>query len=150
MYAIAIALHAIAAAIWVGGMFFMLVVLRPSIMTLEPAARTPIMAITLRKFFPWVWMAIVILLITGYALVGAFGGFGSVPGYVHIMHLVGWVMIGLFAFLYFKPNKAFRSAVESGNTEVAAKSLNTVRWIVTANLVLGLAVFALVTGGRYS
>lgn len=150
MYPIAIALHAIAAAVWVGGMFFMLVVFRPSVMTLEPAARTPIMATTLRKFFPWVWMAIVILLITGYALVGAFGGFGSVPGYVHIMHLVGWVMIALFAFLYFKPNKAFRSAVESGNTEVAAKSLNTVRWIVTVNLILGLALFALVTGGRYS
>ena len=150
MYSIAIALHAIAAAIWVGGMFFMVVVLRPSVMTLDPAARTPMMATTMRKFFPWVWMAVVILLVTGYLLVGAFGGFGSVPGYVHIMHLLGWVMIGLFAFMYFKPNKAFRSAVESGNTEVAVRSLKTVRMIVTVNLVLGLGLFAIVTGGRYS
>jgi len=149
MYSIAIALHAIAAAVWVGGMFFMLVVFRPSVMTLDPAARTPIMATTLRKFFPWVWMAIVVLLITGYLLVGAFGGFGSVPGYVHIMHLLGWVMIGLFAFLYFKPNKAFKLALISGDTETAGKSLNTIRLVVTVNLVLGLALFAIVTGGRY-
>ena len=149
MYSIAIALHAIAATVWVGGMFFMLVVARPSIMTLDPTARTPLMALILKKFFPWVWMAIIFLLVTGYLLVGAMGGFASSPAYVHIMHLVGWVMVGLFTFLYFKPNKAFRRAVESGNPEVAAKSLNQVRLIVTVNLVLGLLLIAVVTGGRY-
>ena len=77
------------------------------------------------------------------------GGFGTVPNYVHIMHLLGWVMIGLFAFVYFKPNKSFRQAVESGNSEIAAKSLNTVRLVVSVNLALGLAVVAIVTGGRY-
>ncbi len=128
----------------------MLVVFRPAVMTLDSTARTPIMATTMKKFFPWVWMAIIILLVTGYVLVGAFGGFGSVPIYVHIMHLVGWVMIGLFAFMVFMPHRVFRSAVESGNQELALKSLNTVRWVVTANLVLGLALFAIVTGGRYS
>ena len=149
MYSIAIALHAIAATVWVGGMFFMLVIFRPALMTADPTVRTPIMATTLRKFFPWVWMAVIILVVTGYLLVGGMGGFGTVPNYVHIMHLLGWVMIGLFAFVYFKPNKSFRQAVESGNSEIAAKSLNTVRLVVSVNLALGLAVVAIVTGGRY-
>lgn len=150
MYPIAIALHAIAATVWIGGMFFMLVVFRPAVMALTPEARTPIMAATIKKFFPWVWMAIVILLITGYALVGAFGGFGSVPFYVHIMHVMAWVMIGLYAFMVFKPYKTFRSAVESGDKALAMKSLNTVRWVVTLNLILGLVLVSIVTGGRYA
>ena len=149
MNAVAIALHAIAAAVWVGGMFFMLVVFRPAVQTLDPEIRASMMRTTLKKFFPWVWMSIVILLLTGYWLVGAFGGFGSVPAYVHIMHLLGWVMIVLFAFMYFKPNKAFQAAIEQGDKAQAMTSLGTVRTIVLVNLVLGLAIFAIVTGGRY-
>lgn len=149
MNAAAIALHSIAAAVWVGGMFFMLVVLRPSLQVLEPASRLPMMATTTRKFFPWVWMAIVVLMLTGYWLIGAFGGFSAVPVYVHIMHLLAWIMAALFAFMYFVPNKAFRRAVDANDNEQAAKSLNTVRLIVTVNFVLGLVMFTVVTGGRY-
>lgn len=150
MNSVAIALHSIAAAVWVGGMFFMLVVFRPAVQTLDPEPRAAMMGITLKKFFPWVWMSIVILLLTGYWLVGAFGGFGSVPAYVHIMHVLGWVMVALFAFMYFKPNKAFRAAAEQGDKEQAMKALGTVRAIVLVNLILGLAMFAIVTGGRYT
>ena len=150
MNSVAIALHAIAATVWVGGMFFVLVVLRPAVQTLDETARAPMMSVTLKKFFPWVWMAIVILLLTGYWLVGAFGGFGSVPVYVHIMHLLGWVMVVLFGYLYFKPTKAFRAALEQGNKDQAMAALGTVRAIVIVNLVLGLAIVAIVTGGRYA
>lgn len=81
---------------------------------------------------------------------GAFGGFGSVPVYVHIMHLLGWVMVVLFGYLYFKPTKAFRAALEQGNKDQAMAALGTVRAIVIVNLVLGLAIVAIVTGGRYA
>jgi len=150
MNSIAIALHAIAATVWVGGMFFMVVVLRPSVQTIDAPQRLPIMAVTLRKFFPWVWMAIVILFGTGYWLVMALGGFSVVVTYVHIMHLLFWLMAALFAFMYFVPNKAFRTAVEQGNNEVAAQALARIRIIVTINLVLGIALIAIVTGGRYA
>ena len=150
MNSVAIALHAIAAVVWVGGMFFVLVIFRPAVQTLDPAERAAIMSVTLRKFFPWVWMAIVVLLLTGYWLIGAFGGFGSVPVYVHVMHLLGWVMVVLFGLMYFKPNKAFRAAVEQGEKEQAMKALGAVRTIVVINLVLGLAIVAIVTGGSYS
>ena len=150
MNSVAIALHAIAATVWIGGMFFVLVVFRPAVQSLEPASRSAMMALTLKKFFPWVWMSIVILLLTGYWLVGAFGGFGSVPAYVHVMHLLGWVMVALFGFMYFKPNRVFRAELERGNKDQAMKALGTVRTIVVINLILGLAIVAIVTGGRYS
>jgi len=150
MNSVAIALHAIAATVWVGGMFFVLVVFRPAVQTLEPASRAAMMSITLKKFFPWVWMAIIVLLLTGYWLVGAFGGFGSVPAYVHIMHLLGWIMVALFGYMYFKPNKAFRVALEKDDKDQAMKALGTVRNIVLINFGIGLAIIAIVTGGRYS
>ena len=149
MNSVAIALHAIAASVWVGGMFFVLVVFRPAVQTLEPDSRAGMMSVTLRKFFPWVWMAIIVLMLTGYWLVGAFGGFGSVPSYVHIMHLLGWIMVALFAFMYFKPNKAFQQALSQGDKEQAMSALGSVRTIVTINFILGLVIVAIVTGGRY-
>jgi len=149
MNSIAIAFHVIAAMVWVGGMFFVLVVLRPSVQTLDAPMRLPIMSVALRKFFPWVWMCIVILLVTGYWLVKALGGFSLVPSYVHVMHLIAWVMIVLFAFMYFKPNKAFRAAVAEGNKDLAVQSLSRIRLIVIVNFILSIVLVAFVSGSQY-
>ena len=48
-----IALHLLAAVIWVGGMFFAYMVLRPSAGLLEPAARLPLWQRVFGHFFPW-------------------------------------------------------------------------------------------------
>jgi len=150
MNSVAITLHVIAATIWIGGMFFVLVVLRPSVQTIDAPMRLPLMSVVFRKFFPWVWMCIVILLLTGYWLVTAMGGFAVAATHVHIMHLLAWVMAGLFAFLYFKPNKTFHRAVAESNKELALQSLARVRQIVIVNFALGLALVAVVTGSRFS
>jgi len=150
MNSIAIALHVIAAAVWVGGMFFVLVVFRPAMQALDPEPRLQAMAITLRKFFPWVWMAILILLGTGYYLVeSVFGGFGSVSTHIHIMHGLAWIMVILFAVMYFGPNKKLRAAAASSDAPTAVASLGKIRTIVMINFVLGLVVIAVASGGRY-
>jgi len=107
------------------------------------------MAVTLRKFFPWVWMAIVVLFLSGYSLVPVFGGFALLPLHVHIMHLLAWVMTAIFAVLFFLPNKKFRQAVSDGDTAAAGAALGRVRLLVTLNLVLGLVVVAVAASGRY-
>ncbi len=66
---IAISLHILAAIVWIGGMFFAVMVLRPAAGELEPKDRLPLWGRTFKKFLPWVWMAILILLITGYWMV---------------------------------------------------------------------------------
>ncbi|MEI9985070.1 MAG: hypothetical protein WDN69_18890 [Aliidongia sp.] len=73
-----LALHILAATIWVGGMFFAHQVLRPSLGPLEPAIRLPIWRRVFAKFFPWVWVGILALLASGYGMVfGQFGGFAG-------------------------------------------------------------------------
>ena len=96
-----IALHILAAVIWVGGMFFAYVVLRPSVGLLEPEARLALWQRVFRRFFPWVWLSIVVLLASGYGMLFLYlGGFAGAGGSVHIMQAIGIVMMLLFAHLY--------------------------------------------------
>jgi len=151
MNAIAIALHAIAATVWIGGMFFAYVVLRPTAAELDPPIRLRLWAGAFKRFFPWVWMTVVILLLTGFYLVFvAFGGFDSVPSYVHIMFTMGLIMIGLFIYLSVGPYRVFKAAVAAEDWPAGGTALNRIRLLVLTNLCLGIALTAIVTSGRYS
>lgn len=147
MNAVAVGLHIVAAVVWVGGLFFAYVVLRPTTNSLEPPQRLQLWAGVFKRFFPWVWMAIVILFITGYWLIfNWFKGFSSAPGYVHLMHLVGWVMAILFVYLYYKLYPSFTGAVNAENWPDAGAAMNKIRQIVLANLILGMLLLLLVSG----
>ena len=149
MNAVAIALHVVAAAVWIGGMFFALVVLRPGSTILEPPQRLPLWAAVFKRFFPWVWMAIIVLMITGYWLVfNWFNGFVNTPDYVHLMHLIGWVMTLLFSYLYYKPYKNFVSAVNEQKWPDAAAAMDKIRQLVSINLILGIFLLIAVSGSQ--
>jgi hypothetical protein len=84
MTALALALHILGAVVWVGGMFAIYVCLRPALGTLEPPQRLRLMRVTFQKFFPWVWIAILLLLASGYWMVfTVFGGFAGARLHVH-------------------------------------------------------------------
>jgi len=143
-------LHALAAVVWVGGMFFAHIILRPALMDEPPATRLGIWIRVLSRFFAWVWGAVAILPVTGYALVYLnFGGFAAAGRSVALMHILAWVMIALFAFMVFKPYAALKIAVAAGDSPTAAKHMNTMRRIVTTNLILGLTVVTAGVSARF-
>lgn len=145
MNALAITLHLLAAVIWVGGLFFAYVVLRPSALVIEPPQRLSLWAGVFKRFFPWVWMAIIVLMLSGYWLIfDWFKGFASTPGYVHLMHVLGWVMSLLFIYLYYKIYPLFVAAVRVEDWPGAAEQLNRIRRIVLINLVLGIGLLVAV------
>ncbi len=147
---VALIAHAWAAVVWVGGMFFALLALRPATTPLEPGQRLDLWSRVLTRFFAWVFAAIVMLLASGYGLIfGVFGGFAGVGLHVHIMQALGIVMMLLFLHLYFAPWRRFRAAVVRRDTPQAARQLNQIRWIVTINLLLGLVTVAVGSSGRY-
>ena len=81
-----IALHVLAAVVWVGGMFFAYMVLRPSAGPLDPPARLALWQRVFGRFFPWVWASIAVLLISGYTMLFVhFGGFAG-AGAAHQCH----------------------------------------------------------------
>jgi len=148
---IALLLHLLAAVVWVGGMFFAHVALRPVVAAqLEPPARLALWAGIFKVFFPWVFAAIITLLLTGYWMVLSFlGGFDAVGLHVHLMIWAGYVMMLLFFHIFFAPFKRLKRAVAAEDWPAGGKSLAQIRVLVGINLVIGLVVIATASGGRY-
>jgi len=147
---IAVALHILAAVIWVGGMFFALLILRPAAGALEPPQRLPLWGRVFGKFFPWVWAAVILLPVSGYWMIfNGLGGMGHLPVYLHLMQGLGWLMILLFLHLWFAPYKRLKRAIAAEDYTGGARHLNQIRHLVTVNLILGLLIAAIGASGRY-
>jgi uncharacterized membrane protein len=150
MTALLVALHILSAVVWVGGMFFAYVVLRPAAGPLEPPERFALWHRVFGRFFPWVWASIVLLLVSGYSILfHSFGGFAMAPLHVNVMQGIGIVMILLFLHLFFAPWRRFGHAVERKAWPEAAKELGQIRRIVAINLTLGLLTVAAGASGRF-
>jgi uncharacterized membrane protein len=147
---ILVALHALAAVVWVGGMFFAYMVLRPSAAPLDSPLRLALWARVFGRFFPWVWASIAVLLASGYTMLFlGFGGFRGAGLHIHIMQATGILMMGLFLHLFFAPWRKLSHAVAQDAWPDAAAALNQIRRIVAVNLVLGLITVAAGAGGRF-
>jgi len=150
MIVLALTLHMLSATVWVGGMFAAYMCLRPAAGTLEPPQRLTLWRGFFQKFFPWVWMSVVLLIATGYwMLITYFGGFANTPPYVNIMQALGWLMAVLFAVLFHRPWLRFRRAVDAQDWPAARDQLERIRVIIAINLPLGLIVTVIGGTGRY-
>ena len=148
--ALALTLHVLGAVVWVGGMFAAYVCLRPAAGKMEAPQRLGLWQRFFAKFFPWVWVSVVLLLLSGYwMLVTAFGGFAGAPLYINLMQTLGLIMVALFAWLFHGPWLRFKRAVDAGNWPVAGAQLNRIRVIIMVNLPLGLIVVVIGGTGRY-
>ena len=147
---VSLILHTLSAVVWVGGMFFAHQVLRPAAVMLEPGPRLMLWSRVLGRFFAWVFAAIVLLLLTGYAMVfGLYAGFAGIGLHVQLMQGIGILMVLLFLHLYFAPWRRFRTAVARQDWAEGGRQLGQIRTIVTINLVLGVIVVAIGSSGRY-
>ena len=146
-----VALHVLASVIWVGGMFFAYMALRPvAASQLEPPVRLKLWDGVFCNFFPWVWISIIMLLATGYLLAFKnFGGFAGFPMYVNLMQGIGIVMILIFGHVFFGLFVPMKRYIAAEDWPSAGARLAKIRTLVGVNLVLGLSVVAVASGGRY-
>lgn len=145
MMVLLLLLHALSAVVWVGGMFFAHQMVRPSVASIDAPERLSLWRRIFQKFFTWVWICVVLLLLSGFAM----QGIGIDGLFVHIMEGLGIIMMLAFAHLYFAPWRRFRRAVDAGDFAAAARQLNQIRRIVEFNLALGLIVVAVGASGPY-
>jgi uncharacterized membrane protein len=142
---IALFLHLFSAVVWVGGMFFAYLCLRPvAASVLEPPQRLTLWSQVFARFFPWVWVAAILLPVTGLWIIFQAGGFGSVGHYVHIMLALGVIMIAVFGHVYFSPYRRLRAAVAAQDFATAGKQLAQIRILVAFNLTVGILIIAAV------
>jgi len=142
MMIIAISLHVLSAVIWVGGMFFAWMALRPVAATLlEPSLRLPLWRDVFGKFFPWVWVCIISLLGSGYFMAFTlFGSTANFPHFVLIMQGLGILMMLLFLHIFFAPYRRMKQAIDANDLPTAGKKLGQIRMIIGVNLTLLLWV----------
>ena len=146
---IAIALHTLAAILWVGGMFFAYVCLRPSMGALEPPTRCRLWRESLGRFFTVVWACVATLLISGFAMIGVLGGMAVIGMHIHIMMGLGILMMLLFMHVQFGPFRKLKQAVAAEDWPLAGKQIGRIRPVVAINLTLGLIAAAAGSAGRW-
>lgn len=148
---LALSLHVLSVVVWVGGMFFAYVVLRPEAASrLEPPQRLALWAGVFRRFFPWVFASIGLILVTGFWIIArVYGGFAELGLHIHLMLGIGIIMMLIFLHVFFAPFKRLKQAVAAEDWPTGGRHLAQIRVLVGINLLLGLATVAIAAGGRF-
>jgi uncharacterized membrane protein len=147
LYALLKTLHLLAVVLWVGGMAFMLLFLRPAAEQLAPPERLKLMREVLGRFFAAVTAAVLLLVVSGLWMIGrtaratvqAGAKFSWPPDWV-VMTAVGVAMAAIFAFIRWVPYRRFVASHSAGDLPAAAAALRQIRQWVAVNLVLGVLV----------
>ena len=141
-------LHVLSVVVWVGGMFFAYMALRPvAASVLEPPQRLALWAGVFGKFFPWVWASVVLILATGLHMLTVFGGMAA-PLYALAMLVLGVVMMLIFGHVFFAPYKKIKRAVAAQDWKAGGGALGQIRRLIGINLSIGLLTIAVVFLGR--
>ena len=140
MMLIAKFVHVLGFTVWVGGMFFAYMALRPvAASVLQPPERLSLWAGVFAKFFAWVWVCVALVFASGMAMMAVIG---KPPLYVMLMFVLGVAMMLLFAHVFFAPFKRLRRAVAANDWPAGATALASIRKLVAINLSLGLVTIA--------
>ncbi len=140
-------LHVMSVVIWVGGMFFAYVALRPvAAERLEPPQRLNLWEGVFSRFFTWVWLAVALLLGSGLYMMAQLG---KPPVYVMMMFGLGTLMMLLYAHVFFAPYQRLKRAVAAQDWPAGGVALAQIRKAVGINLLLGLLTVTVATLGVY-
>jgi len=143
-FALSLVFHTLASIVWVGGVFFVRVVLIPSLHGWEAPERFAVLARVMPVFFRVIWGAVAVLLLTGYGvlLFGYSDGLGGGGVHVDVMQALGWVLILSFVFLDMGPFRSFLRARAAGDMDRAARKLDELGKGLSYALALGLLTAA--------
>lgn len=140
--------HVLGVVVWVGGMFFAYMALRPAAASLlQPQERLSLWAGVFDRFFPWVWLAVVLILLSGLHMLALLGGL-SAPPYALAMLALGTVMMLIFGRVFFAPYRRLWRAVAAQDWQAGSAALAEIRRLIGINLSLGLIIIAIVYLGR--
>lgn len=152
MYNALVFVHLVCAIVWMGGMAFMLLALRPAMLaTMEAQPRARLTVAVMQRFFLAVCVAIVGLLATGghlytsaFRASKAVTGAGVVPLGWNLMAVVGVLMFLVFGHIYFAGFQKFKRAVAGADWPVATKAGAQIHALVITNFCLGWLAIAAV------
>lgn len=147
LYATLKALHLLAVVAWVGGMFFVLVCLRPAALVLDAPDRIRLLHAALGRFFAVVGWSAAVALGSGAAMAALAwsaamrsGLAFNVPLDWIVMAAVFVAMVGVFLHVRLALYPRVTRALASKTWQPGAVALGRIRAEVLVNLVLGVFV----------
>lgn len=148
LHAALLLLHLLGVTVWVGGMFFAHVALRPAAAALlAPPQRLPLLHGALGRFFRAVAVAVAAILGSGFALLAPVGLAGAPAGW-HAMLGLGLVMTAVFVFIYARLYPRLGRAVQAQAWPEAGAVMGRIRALVLLNLGLGTLAIAAAAWAR--
>ena len=148
MHPVFLFLHLAGVTLWVGGMFFAWVCLRPVVAAqLQPPARLSLWTAVFGRFFPWVWGAVFAILSSGLATLFLLG-MQHAPLYWHLMLFFGLIMCGIFVYVFMTPYQKLKASVAVQDWPAGGSALGRIRQLIGINLILGLVTIAVAWLGR--
>lgn len=138
--------HLLATVVWIGGMFYMDLILMPSIAKIDPGESGKLMGIIAKKFTITAWSAILIAIITGILKTPSHMYFDTSDEYgiyLLVKHLafIGAIIVGLIiTFVYvpgLKANAPKPGERPSAQFESYSKKIEN---FSKTNLVLGILI----------
>ncbi|MCB2016251.1 MAG: CopD family protein [Hydrogenophaga sp.] len=143
-------LHVLSIVVWVGGMVFAHFFLRPAAMQLEPPQRLSLMQATLQRFFGAVVVAVLVVFVTGGAMIGRAakdtvqaGLSFNMPLDWMIMSVLGVLMMAIFGHIRFALFKRLSGAVDAKDWPAGGAAMASIRTWVSVNLGIGLIIIAI-------
>jgi uncharacterized membrane protein len=134
---VALWLHLCGIVVWIGGMFFAQMALRPSVGALPPPQRLSLLAAVMTRFLGWAALAIVLVFGSGAMLLAAGGGALADAPAVRAMAGIAVIMAVIYVYIVARPLRGLRRAVAAADWPAGAAAMGTIRLLVLVNLVLG-------------
>ncbi len=134
---IAVLIHLLGVIVWVGGMVFAHVCLRPvAAEQLPPPQRLPLLSAILGRFFNAVTIAVVAIFATGMWRLGELSG-APIPWRWHAMAGIGTLMMVIYLVILLNYYPRLKAAVAAQNWPAGGAAMNVIRPLVLVNLILG-------------
>ncbi len=150
MHKLWIFLHLVGVVVWMGGMFFMLHCLRPSLEAIDGPLRPKLMLTVQDKFFKMVTVSLVLIWGSGLAMLytAIRNGLRPWPIGWHVMVTLAVVMTLVFFYIRFALFTQARQAFEQAKPGELGPLMEKIRMAVMANMGLGFLVIAAAIFGR--
>ena len=153
-YATLKTIHLLSIIVWVGGMVFVQLFLRPALTQLEVPQRVRLMHDVLGRFFNAVLWAAGLALGTGVWMIGRIakqtvqaGVKFTMPIEWMVMAALGVVMLLIFGHIRFALYKRLSRAVSAAAWPAGGAALASIRTWVTVNLVIGVLIVVVTMAG---
>ncbi len=131
MYKELLFFHIFFAILWIGGMIYSLIFMRPALERVDENCRVTIIQNTWSRFFYAVWLSIIVLFLTGMAIWHQFRLDFSKNPLFHLKLLMFVIMVIIFAYIHLY---LFRR-----------KIFSSIPTLMMINLILGVLIVMVIT-----